>query len=158
VYLDEPLQGTHEARLRVLNASSPIDCRVREWSDFASGLPTESVARLALHSWVMDKDPQARLCLVELDVELLTGRTHQIRAQLQRVGWHLAGDNVYSGQSSVLNPNRFRASPFLALQAHHLSFPTYGDPISNAHVECWAPDPWWSCLQMNHAAINQNLN
>ncbi len=53
-----------------------------------------------------------------LEVELLTGRTHQIRAHLASIGHPLAGDGKY-GRNSV---NKKTGFPYQALYAYRLSF------------------------------------
>lgn len=63
-----------------------------------------------------------------LSVELLTGRFHQIRAQLSAVGHPLLGDGKYG--SRVKCP--------LALYSHSLSFP---HPLSGETVSVTAPAP-----------------
>jgi len=55
----------------------------------------------------------------ELSLELLTGRTHQIRGQLGQVGLPVLGDAVYSNPRDV---GGMKASPQLQLQASSLSF------------------------------------
>lgn len=64
------------------------------------------------------------LTFAELKVELLTGRTHQIRGQLHAVGlpfgMHIAGDNMYAGASSAKVIDAYRSSPYLALQVIQL--------------------------------------
>ena len=55
----------------------------------------------------------------ELSLELLTGRTHQIRGQLGQVGLPVLGDAVYSNPRDV---DGMKASPQLQLQASSLSF------------------------------------
>lgn len=51
-----------------------------------------------------------------LELELVTGRRHQIRYQLAEAGWPILGDTRYRGQS-ISGMDR----PFL--HCHHLSFP-----------------------------------
>ncbi len=53
-----------------------------------------------------------------LEVELLTGRTHQIRAHLASVGHPLAGDGKY-GKNSV---NKLTGFPYQALYSYKLKF------------------------------------
>eukprot|EP01133_Synstelium_polycarpum_P007775 gene7775-9121_t len=40
-----------------------------------------------------------RLDLTSVDVELITGRTHQIRAQMSHMGYSIVGDKMYGGRS-----------------------------------------------------------
>jgi 23S rRNA pseudouridine1911/1915/1917 synthase len=65
-----------------------------------------------------------------LSVELLTGRTHQIRVQLAEAGWPVLGDAVYGVQSAVIGRQ--------ALHAERLAFPR---PSDGARVEVVAPLP-----------------
>jgi Janus/Ocnus family (Ocnus) len=62
---------------------------------------------------------------VELEIELLTGRTHQIRGQLSEAGYPIVGDAQYGGASSVDVRARLRDSSGddqLALQCCALDF------------------------------------
>jgi 23S rRNA pseudouridine1911/1915/1917 synthase len=77
-----------------------------------------------------------------LDVELLTGRTHQIRVHLKSIGHPLVGDPVYGearwkgargGAQALL-----RDFPRPALHAWRLRFP---HPAHGATVEVEAPVP-----------------
>ena len=55
-----------------------------------------------------------------LEVNLKTGRTHQIRVHLSHLRWPLVGDKLYGGESNELN------RPFL-----HASYLEVNDPITN---------------------------
>lgn len=70
-----------------------------------------------------------------LDVQLETGRTHQIRVQLSTRGWPIVGDRKYGSRIMPFGPN-------LALQASHLSVshPTkgYGIEVTATVPEAWA--------------------
>ncbi len=70
----------------------------------------------------------------ELEVKLITGRSHQIRAQLSRIGYPVSGDLKY-GASAPLPEKR------IALFAERLTFshPVSGEEIT---VKAKLPD-WW---------------
>lgn len=77
----------------------------------------------AVFSWMSDtsnhSENSSLVNLMEVEFNLLTGRTHQIRGQVSALGedYHIAGDNLYSGAStSDAATNYPGASPFLALQ------------------------------------------
>lgn len=76
---------------------------------------------------VIDRFPEGTL----LDVQLETGRTHQIRVHMAHLGHPLIGDTAYGG---ALHP----ACPRQALHAWRLSF---SHPISRLPVQCEAPLP-----------------
>lgn len=70
-----------------------------------------------------------------LEVELETGRTHQVRVHLAAAGHPLVGDRWYGG------PARVEGAPApgrLALHAHRLAFP---DPEDGRRVEVVSPLP-----------------
>ena len=67
--------------------------------------------------------PQHCTHIVELEVELLTGRTHQIRAQLGAMGHPIVGDSLYGGTFKSLDSHRQRRFNSLALQCCGVDFP-----------------------------------
>src|SRR6185436_18685230 len=70
-----------------------------------------------------------------LDVELATGRQHQIRVHLAHVGLPILGDRVYRGRAA--NAPAFEpARPML--HARHLAFE---HPLTGAQVRAEAPLP-----------------
>ncbi|MEH7381489.1 RluA family pseudouridine synthase [Bacillus sp. JJ1533] len=66
-----------------------------------------------------------KLSLVEL--ELLTGRTHQIRVHMSHLGHPLAGDSIYGGQ------------PIFPRQALHAAQISLEHPFTNEKIICEAP-------------------
>jgi 23S rRNA-/tRNA-specific pseudouridylate synthase len=69
------------------------------------------------------------LHFAELELEVVSGRTHQIRGQLACIGGevgggelHIAGDNMYAGRSSVQGVDKFKSSPYLALQVSECEY------------------------------------
>lgn len=65
-----------------------------------------------------------------LQVELFTGRTHQIRVQLADAGWPVLGDAVYGA-----------ASPVIARQALHAERLAFPRPADGTIVDVVAPTP-----------------
>ena len=79
-----------------------------------------------------------------VDVELLTGRTHQIRAHFADQGWPLFCDKVYGGTKregpSAPEPVR-RAAAALGRQGLHAFQLAFAHPATGARVACEAPLP-----------------
>lgn len=79
-----------------------------------------------------------------LDVELLTGRTHQIRAHFADAGWPLFCDKLYGGtrREGPSAPAEVRAAAAAlgrqGLHAFRLAFP---HPLRDTRVECEARVP-----------------
>ena len=75
-----------------------------------------------------------------LEVQLMTGRHHQIRCQLAAMGCTIKGDLKYGAKRS--NPDGS-----ISLQSHRISFI---HPVSKAPIDIEAPlspDPLWGQLQ-----------
>ncbi|MCC3355334.1 RluA family pseudouridine synthase [Bacillus sp. REN16] len=77
-----------------------------------------------------------KMTLVEL--ELLTGRTHQIRVHMSHLGYPLAGDTLYGGQ------------PIVPRQALHAARISLEHPLTNEKINCEAPF-------LDHPPIFDNL-
>lgn len=78
-----------------------------------------------------------------LGIQLLTGRTHQIRVHLNHLGHPVVGDPLYGGRrwKNVSDPDfraRLRAFPRQALHAHRLAFT---HPVLGTTVEFTSPIP-----------------
>jgi hypothetical protein len=87
--------------------------------------------QLALKLWgEIERVPPDCVAVVELEVDLLTGRTHQIRGQLSTEGFPLVGDAQYGGSvpslagkcSHVSPSTHHMAADRLALQCCELAF------------------------------------
>jgi len=79
-----------------------------------------------------------------LDVELLTGRTHQIRAHLADRGWPLFCDALYGGtrrEGPSAPPAIRRAAAALGRQGLHAARLEFTHPVTGARIACEAPLP-----------------
>ena len=83
-----------------------------------------------------------------LEVELRTGRTHQIRVHLSHLGWPIAGDDMYGGKHvevrDVLSPDRSegdRRRVLLGRQGLHAALLGFTHPTIDTPVEYRAPLP-----------------
>ena len=83
------------------------------------------------HSIIMLKEPLAGSALVEVDIK--TGRTHQIRVHLAHAGYPIVGDPVYGGKQRL--PVQ---APRQMLHAAHLSFT---HPLNKKVLSCSAHIP-----------------
>ncbi len=96
------------------------------------------------HYRTLARGPLASLLQLDLD----TGRTHQIRVHCATKGWPLVGDPTYGGRErAVARQPRARlgaaqallaAMPRQALHAWRLAFP---HPVTGTPVVCEAPEP-----------------
>jgi 23S rRNA-/tRNA-specific pseudouridylate synthase len=144
---------SREAKLVVRKTTPTIEKTAAQWREYAAVRLQDSThgrARAAIDDWTSDKPADFAIPLLEADIELLTGRTHQIRGQMRLHGWHIAGDNMYEGVSSKREPDIYRSAPFLALQAHQIEFPKYrphgGADEAPSTVSYSARSPWWQGL------------
>ena len=80
-----------------------------------------------------------------LEVELLTGRKHQIRAQLSHIGCPIKGDLKYGARRS--NPGGG-----ISLQSHRICFQ---HPVSKLEIDITAPTPPQPLWQALAAAANE---
>ncbi len=79
-----------------------------------------------------------RHSLVEL--ELRTGRTHQIRVHLSHIGYPILGDDMYGGRHSSERDLGGTGDPLIITrQALHAAYLSFTHPISNAPLEFRAP-------------------
>jgi 23S rRNA pseudouridine1911/1915/1917 synthase len=74
-----------------------------------------------------------------LEIELVTGRHHQIRAQLAAIGLHIKGDLKYGARRSEKEGG-------IRLHSHSLYFPNPASPQNTIHVQALPPlqDKLWA--------------
>jgi 23S rRNA pseudouridine1911/1915/1917 synthase len=79
--------------------------------------------------------------LALLEIELQTGRTHQIRLQCSEMGWPIAGDSLYGAVNPFGPETEDERQRWIALHARRLAFE---HPISKTPVDQLAPlsDYW----------------
>jgi 23S rRNA-/tRNA-specific pseudouridylate synthase len=82
---------------------------------------TEASRKLARDLWAHVAKPVSFAFAVDVEVELLTGRTHQIRGQLGALGCPIVGDPLYGGGGEVTGNERNINA--MALQCCAIKFP-----------------------------------
>lgn len=143
--IDLPL-GPHPSRVRGsrekrvvrfddLGKASQTICRVRERYE----LPP-----------ARNKSVSRRYSLVEL--ELLTGRTHQIRVHLSHLGHSIVGDDMYKGKPL----HDLQGEPLIERQALHAALLGFNHPISEDPMVFVAPlrDEVRACIDFLRAHGN----
>ncbi|GKZ00495.1 hypothetical protein MPSEU_001002000 [Mayamaea pseudoterrestris] len=98
--------------------------RIRNVGPLGALTGNAAAASLRASLWEShDLPPTHCHAVVELEVELLTGRTHQIRGQLAAMGYSLVGDAQYGGATPVdMEYGVHVSAPRLALQCCELEF------------------------------------
>lgn len=135
----------HVVRHDELGKQAVTVYRVREWYDL-DGPATEPApaASMPAPGWAppVAKGPslsraaapsQKRFSLVE--IELKTGRTHQIRVHLSHSGWPIVGDDMYGGKPLLAPDGR----PIINRQALHATLLGFTHPITGTRMEFTAP-------------------
>ncbi len=115
----------------------------RNNKSYASTEPREGAKEARLRYRVIAEGERYRL----LEVELLTGRKHQIRVQLSSIGCPIRGDLKYGDRRS--NPDGS-----ISLLARSIDFV---HPVSGKHIHVEAPvpaDPLWQALAESAEGIN----
>ncbi len=91
--------------------------RPRRIVDHINGKPSQTRWRVLSHDRVANT--------TRLELEPITGRTHQLRVHLQALGHSILGDNLYAP------PDIAQSAPRLLLHASELTFP---HPVTGKHL------------------------
>ncbi|MFG0331027.1 MAG: RluA family pseudouridine synthase [Phycisphaerales bacterium] len=132
------VHGTVEPPLDTIEAPIGKHPRIRELMAVrhdSSAKPATTIYRL--------REQFDGFALVEL--ELKTGRTHQIRVHLAHLGWPIVGDDLYGGRSLELREFDSNApdpdSMVIDRQALHATMLAFRHPITGERVSFLAPAP-----------------
>jgi len=115
---------------------------------------TEAGKELAIGLWNSnDAIPSNCVAVVEVEVELLTGRTHQIRGQLSAEGFPLVGDAQYGGaipqeKEGILRSTHYIHSDELALQCSQLEFLDPDVVVKDDGTEVMIPSERWNTFRL----------
>jgi 23S rRNA pseudouridine1911/1915/1917 synthase len=102
---------------------------------YTSRVPSPRRAALSFRTRERFRTPEGPAALVQVRLE--TGRTHQIRVQLQDVGLPVLADPTYGPQAARAHPAAARLGR-LALHAWRLALP---HPATGAPLAAEAPPP-----------------
>jgi phosphohistidine phosphatase len=127
-----------------------LECllRIKKIGNLIPLIGDDASAKLVTKLWgCSENKPDGCIAVIEVEIELLTGRTHQIRGQLSTLGFPICGDVLYGGcQVSYLKEvsecernsymHGYLNSELLALQCCELSFldPDYQISSKGLHV------------------------
>jgi 23S rRNA pseudouridine1911/1915/1917 synthase len=108
-------------------------CRVREWYESGSQPGTGEPSAGGRTRAPGAPAPLTSYSLVEL--ELRTGRTHQIRVHMSHLGWPIVGDDMYGGRPLADSAG----NAVIDRQALHACTLGFRHPISGEAMEFTAP-------------------
>ncbi len=134
----------------VVEGELPVDAGT--WHDWMRKIPDEAKSEIVdcdhadaksavLHFRVLNRASKFSL----IEIELQTGRTHQIRLQLASRGLPIVGDGLYGGQIPFGPETPDLRKRWIALHSRRLAFvhPISGEPINQS-----APIPdHWRCFE-----------
>jgi 23S rRNA pseudouridine1911/1915/1917 synthase len=120
-------------------------CRVRERYSFAPRGPLAPPRPETAEGWTPTAAPAypaalpgsslASDCYSLVELELKTGRTHQIRVHLSHLGWPIVGDDMYGGKPFITRDK----NSLLDRQALHAAVLGFTHPVTEAKMRFTAP-------------------
>lgn len=151
-------EGSVHKRYWALTRNTPANPEgtIRQWltsvearnKSYVSDRPKDGAKEVCLNYRLLGKSDRFNL----IEVELLTGRKHQIRCQLASIGCPIRGDLKYGDKRS--NPDGS-----ISLVAHEIDFI---HPVSGKRIHLFAdcPDdaPWHSFDSLHESLVAQALN
>ncbi len=116
-------------------------CRVRE--RYAFGSPTQRTARVSKRKTPPSSaptqssalSPQSSPAYSLVELELKTGRTHQIRVHMSYLGWPIVGDDMYGGKPFA----DAKGKMVIDRQALHAGILGFTHPITHERLVFTAP-------------------
>ena len=130
-----------ECRSTVISASKVIRKSAAAWREWclAQSISADHYdLKGAMASWLVSPQPEMFIAFSSVELDLHSGRTHQVRGQLSSGDWHIAGDNLYPGCTSTYSEDDHRVSEHLALQSSLISFDHRGRRATYD-----LPEMWW---------------
>lgn len=104
------------------------------------GKPSQTICRVRER---FELPPQPRKSATQkyslVELELLTGRTHQIRVHLSHLGHPIVGDNMYDGKPLFDTQSENQGDVIIDRQALHAALISFDHPITSQHLEFVAP-------------------
>ncbi len=107
------------------------------------GKPSVTICRVMAHLSSPDAsaaDGKPKQCSI-VELELKTGRTHQIRVHLSHLGYPIVGDDMYGGRAVELPAPAGEPATVFGRQALHAAMLRFQHPISGEMVTFTAPLP-----------------
>lgn len=114
------------------NGWNTIDLPIMaDWPNRPRSIVSTELGKPSVTRWRLAGPPGSDTTRLEL--EPVTGRTHQLRVHLQAIGHPILGDALYA------TPEQQALAPRLLLHAHHLSLP---HPLHGATMAFHSPCPF----------------
>ncbi|MCW5653475.1 RluA family pseudouridine synthase [Hydrogenophaga sp.] len=104
-----------------------------DWPNRPRSIVSHTLGKPSLTRWRLDAAPAPIAQATRLELEPVTGRTHQLRVHLQAIGHPIAGDALYADAAQQALAGR------LLLHAHWLQLP---HPLDGRTIEFHSPCPF----------------